>query len=138
MPELFLVHPGGPFWARKDDGAWSIPKGLYGVDEDPLAAARREFTEETGFTAQGDCLDLGEFKQPSGKIVRVFALAGDADPAAMTSNSFALEWPPKSGRMQDFPEADRAGWFTPEAARRKLVKGQVAIVDALVARLQGK
>lgn len=134
-PELFLVHPGGPFWAKKDDGAWSIPKGLYDENEDPLAAARREFTEETGFSADGDCLDLGAFRQPGGKIIHVFAQEGDADPARMTSNSFTLEWPPKSGRRQDFPEADRAGWFPPEEARRKLVPGQVAIVGALLARL---
>jgi predicted NUDIX family NTP pyrophosphohydrolase len=134
-PELFLVHPGGPFWAKKDDGAWSIPKGLYDEGEEPLAAARREFAEETGFTVDGECLDLGEFKQPGRKIVRAFAIAGDADPAQMKSNSFTLEWPPKSGRTQDFPEADRAGWFTPVEARQKLVKGQIAIVDALLERL---
>lgn len=134
-PEVFLVHPGGPFWTRKDDGAWSIPKGLYDGSEDPLTAARREFTEETGFVAQGDAVDLGEFKQPGGKIVRAFALKGDADPALMQSNVFALEWPPRSGHLQNFPEADRGGWFTPEEARRKILKGQVAIVDALLARL---
>jgi predicted NUDIX family NTP pyrophosphohydrolase len=134
-PELFLIHPGGPFWAKKDDGAWSIPKGLYDEHEDPLAAARREFKEETGFAVDGACLDLGEFRQPGGKIVRAFALAGDADPARMTSNSFALEWPPKSGRLQEFPETDRAGWFAPDEARKKLVKGQIAIVGALLARL---
>lgn len=132
--ELFLVHPGGPYWAKKDDGAWSIPKGLHEPDEDPLAAARREFQEETGFTAQGECLDLGEFKQPGGKVVRAFALEGDADPAQMKSNVFDMEWPPKSGHRQEFPEADKAGWFTPAEARRKLVKGQVAIVDALLER----
>ncbi len=134
-PEVFLVHPGGPFWVKKDEGAWSIPKGLYDDSEDPLTAARREFTEETGFAALGDAVDLGEFKQPGGKIVRAFALAGDADPARMQSNVFALEWPPRSGRLQNFPEADRGGWFTPEEACRKILKGQVAIVDALLARL---
>jgi len=134
-PELFLVHPGGPFWASKDAGAWSIPKGLYEDGEDPLAAARREFAEETGFAATGDCTDLGEFRQPGGKIVRAFAIEGDADPAQLTSNVFVLEWPPKSGRRREFPEVDRAAWFTPEEARAKLVKGQVAIVDALLERL---
>lgn len=134
-PEVLLVHPGGPFWAKKDDGAWSIPKGLYEASEDPLAAAQREFTEETGFTAQGAFIDLGAFRQPGGKIVQAYALQGDADPAKLRSNLFAMEWPPRSGRMQDFPEADKAGWFAPDAARRKILKGQVAILDALLARL---
>lgn len=134
-PEVLLVHPGGPFWAKKDDGAWSIPKGLCDPGEDPLAAARREFAEETGFATQGDCLDLGAFRQPHGKIIHAFACAGDADPAQMKSNSFGLEWPPKSGRVQHFPEADRAAWFAPAEARRKLTKGQVAILDALLALL---
>lgn len=134
-PEVLLVHPGGPFWAKKDDSAWSIPKGLYEEGEDALAAAQREFTEETGFTAQGDFVDLGAFRQPGGKIVQAYALQGDADPMKLRSNLFAMEWPPGSGRMQDFPEADKAGWFAPDAARRKILKGQVAILDALLSRL---
>jgi predicted NUDIX family NTP pyrophosphohydrolase len=134
-PEVLLVHPGGPFWAKKDDAAWSIPKGHYEEDEDPLAAAQREFTEETGFTAQGDFIDLGAFRQPGGKIVQAYALQGDADPAKLRSNLFAMEWPPRSGRMQDFQEVDKACWFAPDMARRKIVKGQVAILDALLAQL---
>jgi len=133
--EVLLVHPGGPFWRNKDEGAWSIPKGLYAGGEDPLAAARREFFEETGMQAEGECLDLGSFRQPSGKIVTAFALEGDLDLAAFRSNTFALEWPPKSGRLQDFPEADRAGWFAPAEAQRKILKGQLPILQALLARV---
>lgn len=133
--EVLLVHPGGPFWARKDEGAWSIPKGLHEPGEDPAEAAGREFAEETGFAPPGTMLSLGTFRQSSAKQVEAFALEGDFDPAALRSNTFAIEWPPRSGRLQAFPEADRAEWFTPEAARRKLVKGQVQILDVLVARL---
>lgn len=133
--EVLLVHPGGPFWRKKDDGVWSIPKGLYETDEDPLAAARREFTEETGSVADGDVVDLGAFRQPSGKIVRAFAIESDFDLASFRSNMFTMEWPPRSGKRQDFPEADRAGWFTPEDALRKITKGQAPIVRALIARL---
>ena len=134
-PELLLVHPGGPFWARKDEGAWSIPKGLCAENEDMQAAAKREFEEETGQAPSGELLDLGEFKQSGGKRVRAYAARGEFDPAALKSNLFAMEWPPRSGRTQEFPEVDRAGWFSPQEARRKLVKGQVAIVDALLERL---
>jgi predicted NUDIX family NTP pyrophosphohydrolase len=137
QPEVLLVHPGGPFWAKKDDGAWSIPKGLYGEDEDPLAAARREFTEETGAAAPGNALTLGSFRQPGGKIVAAFAVEGDFDLAAFRSNTFTLEWPPRSGRRQEFPEADRAGWFVPLDARRKILKGQLPILEALLDRLRG-
>src|SRR5215468_5989454 len=121
--ELFLAHPGGPFWAMKDDGAWTIPKGLIDEGEDALAAARREFAEEIGCQATGDAFALGEYKQPGGKVIVAFALEGDCDPATVRSNTFVLEWPPRSGTMRDFPEVDRAGWFAPEAALKKLLTG---------------
>ena len=129
--EVLLVHPGGPYWAKKDDGAWSIPKGLVDADEDLVGAARREFEEETGDRPTGEALPLGDFRQPGGKIVTAFAVEGDFDLARFHSNSFTMEWPPRSGRMAAFPEADRAGWFTIDEARHKIVKGQVAILDAL-------
>jgi predicted NUDIX family NTP pyrophosphohydrolase len=133
--EVLLVHPGGPFWTRKDEGAWSIPKGLIDPGEDHAAAARRDFYEETGIAPPGELLPLGSHKQPGGKTVIAFALEGELDPADIRSNTFAMEWPPRSGRQQDFPEIDRAGWFKPEEARRKLLKGQVPILDALLAML---
>jgi predicted NUDIX family NTP pyrophosphohydrolase len=129
--ELFLVHPGGPFWARKDDGAWSIPKGLYEDDEDPLAAAQREFAEEVGTRVDGEFVALGEFRLPSGKLLSAWAVEGDIDAGEITSNSFEMEWPPKSGKRAAFPEVDRAAWFAPEIARLKLNKGQVQLIDAL-------
>jgi predicted NUDIX family NTP pyrophosphohydrolase len=130
-PEVLLVHPGGPFWAKKDDGAWSLPKGLYEPGEEPLAAARREFAEETGLAPSGDFVSLGSFRQPSGKTVIAYAVAGDFDLGGFRSNLFEMEWPPRSGRRRSFPEADRAGWFTLANARRKLTKGQVPIIEAL-------
>jgi predicted NUDIX family NTP pyrophosphohydrolase len=130
--ELLLVHPGGPFWKSKDLGAWSIPKGEYSEGEDALAVARREFEEETGARPRGDCLALGEVVQPGRKIVTAFALAGDFDPATLRSNTFELEWPPKSGRKASFPEVDRAQWFTPAAARQKILKGQSELIDRLL------
>ena len=133
--EILLVHPGGPFWARKDTGAWSIPKGLVEGDESPLAAARREFKEETGFLPQGRFIELGNFKQPSCKIVSAWAVEGDFDPHNLKCNSFSLEWPPKSGRMQEFPEADRAAWFEASEAARKITKGQLPIIQKLIRRL---
>jgi predicted NUDIX family NTP pyrophosphohydrolase len=133
--ELLLVHPGGPFWRHKDAGAWSIPKGLYDQGEDPLVAARREFQEEVGSAIDGDFIALGAFKQPGGKIVTVFAVEGDLDLVTFKSNLFELEWPPKSGRRQSFPEADRADWFASDAALRRITKGQVPIVRALIAEL---
>jgi predicted NUDIX family NTP pyrophosphohydrolase len=133
--ELLLVHPGGPFWAKKDAGAWSIPKGEYAQGEDPLAAARREFEEETGMRVACDFLPLGELVSPGRKIVTAFALEGDFDPATLRSNTFELEWPPKSGRMQSFPEVDRAQWFAPDEARRKILAGQSEFIDRLLARL---
>ncbi len=132
-PEVLLVHPGGPFWARKDFGAWSIPKGLIDPDEDAAAAAKREFAEEVGTVPTGDLHPLGEFRQPGGKIVIAFALAGDFDPAMLSSNSFEMEWPPRSGRRITVPEVDRAEWFGLAAAREKLLQGQRPILDALLA-----
>jgi predicted NUDIX family NTP pyrophosphohydrolase len=131
-PEVFLVHPGGPFWAKKDAGAWSIPKGLCDPDENPEAAARREFAEEVGMVPPGPLLPLGRFKQPGGKIVIAFALGGDFDPVRLISNTFPIEWPPRSGRTITIPEVDRAAWFTLEEARDKLVTGQRPILDAFV------
>lgn len=128
--EVLLVHPGGPFWAKRDEHAWSIPKGEFEAGEDPLAAARREFAEETGFCPEGEAVDLGVRKQP-GKAIHVWAMAGDWDPAAIASNTFTLEWPPKSGRLQEFPEADRAAWFDLAAARLKIHKGQAGFLDDL-------
>ena len=133
--EIFLVHMGGPFWARKDAGAWSIPKGEYEPGEAPLAAAKREFQEETGFTPRGELIPLGEVKQASGKIVTAWAFEGDCDPAQIRSNTFSMEWPPKSGKSREFPEVDRADWFPLDAARGKLLKGQLGFLDRLVASL---
>ena len=134
--EVLLGHMGGPFWARKDERAWSIPKGEHPEAEDALAAARREFAEETGAPPpDGPTLDLGEVRQSGGKRVTAWAVEGDLDPAAVKSNTFLLEWPPRSGRRQEFPEIDRAGWFDLDTARRKIVKGQVALVDRLEERL---
>ena len=130
--ELLLVHPGGPFWARKDLGAWSIPKGEYSEGEDALAVARREFEEETGARPRGDLLPLGELVQPGRKIVTAWALEGDFDPTGLKSNLFEIEWPPKSGRKQSFPEVDRAQWFSPADARRKILKGQSEFIARLL------
>jgi predicted NUDIX family NTP pyrophosphohydrolase len=133
--EFFLVHPGGPFWARKDDGAWSIPKGEYSEGEHPLEAARREFSEETGFTALGPFTKLATLRQPSGKLISAWAMEGEFDPVALRSNTFAMEWPPRSGKQAQFPEVDRAGWFGAAEAKRKLIRGQVGFIDEL-SRLQ--
>ena len=135
--ELLLVHPGGPFWAKKDLGAWSIPKGEYAQGEDALPVARRELEEETGMRGEGDALPLGELIQPGRKIVTAFALEGDFDPAALRSNTFELEWPPRSGRRRSFPEIDRAQWFAPAEARRKILPGQAEFIDRLLAALGG-
>jgi predicted NUDIX family NTP pyrophosphohydrolase len=130
--DVLLVHPGGPFFAKKDEGAWSIPKGLIDKDEDPLAAAKREFAEETGGMASGEAVALGDFKQPGGKIVAAFAMESDFDLADFSSTSFTMEWPPRSGRQAEFPEADRAAWFSIDEARAKILKGQAAMLDALL------
>jgi predicted NUDIX family NTP pyrophosphohydrolase len=136
--EVMLVHPGGPFWAKKDEGAWSIPKGLADEGEDLLAAAKREFLEETGVTVEGAFLDLGAHKQLGGKTIVAWAHEGDFDPALLKSNTFTLEWPPRSGRMAQFPEVDRATWFSIDEASEKINKGQRAIVAALVRRLNAE
>jgi predicted NUDIX family NTP pyrophosphohydrolase len=133
--EVLLVHPGGPFWAKKDDGAWTIPKGGYQPGEDALAAAKREFEEETGARPEGEAVALGSFRQSAAKIVEVWAMEGAFDPQRLTSNTFSMEWPPRSGRHSDFPEVDRAAWFTPDVAQRKILKGQKAILAALLDRL---
>lgn len=133
--EVLLVHPGGPYWAKKDDGAWSIPKGEFDEAENPLEAAKREFREETGMLPDGDPIPLGELRQPSGKIVHAWALPGDFDPAALKSNMFSMEWPPRSGREQEFPEVDRAAWLSIEEARRKILKGQAPFLEMLCGRL---
>jgi predicted NUDIX family NTP pyrophosphohydrolase len=136
--ELFLVHPGGPFWAKKDLGAWSIPKGEYAAGENPLDAARREFTEETGFTAKGDFLDLGTIKQAGGKLVSAWAVEGDCDPTALRSNLCPIEWPPRSGRQIEIPEVDRAAWFSLDEARQRILKSQTPVIDLLIKRLGGR
>jgi predicted NUDIX family NTP pyrophosphohydrolase len=130
-PEVLLVHMGGPYWAKKDLGAWSIPKGLIDGREDPLAAARREFSEETGGTATGEAQSLGDFRQPSGKVITAFAVAGDFDLSTFRSSTFAMEWPPRSGKTAEFPEADRAAWFTLAEAEGRIVSGQRPILAAL-------
>lgn len=129
--EVFLVHPGGPFWAKKDAGAWSLPKGEFTAGEDPLLAAKREFKEETGYDLDGSFLPLSPIRQKSGKIIQIWALEGEADPAAIKSNTFPLEWPPKSGHQQEFPEIDRAGWFTLDQAREKIAPGQLGFLQEL-------
>ena len=132
---FFLVHPGGPFWAKKDAGAWSFPKGEYAEGEDPLTVARREFREETGFSVDGDFVRLEPITQRGGKIVQLFAVEGDCDAAAIRSNTFSIEWPPQSGQRARFPEVDRAGWFSPALAKEKLNPAQASIIDALCDRL---
>jgi predicted NUDIX family NTP pyrophosphohydrolase len=130
--EVLLVHPGGPFWAGREHGAWSIPKGEYLPGEDPLAAARREFEEELGVAApEGEVNDLGEVRQRSGKLVRAWALGGDLDPGQIASNTCMVQWPPRSGRMIEIPEVDRAEWFSLEEARERINPGQAALLDRL-------
>lgn len=136
--ELLLVHPGGPFWKNKDAGAWSIPKGEFTDGEPALEAARREFLEETGFAVDGPFLPLTPLKQPSGKTIHAWAAEGDLDPAAVRSNTFSMEWPPKSGREREFPEVDRAAWFAPEEAVRRILSGQAPWIAELIAVLSGR
>lgn len=133
--EVFLVHPGGPFFKKRDIGAWSIPKGEIDEGEDPLGAAKREFHEETGCGAEGSFLSLSSVKQKSGKIVVCWAVAGDCDADSIKSNMFSLEWPPKSGRMQEFPEVDRAAWFTIPEAKQKINSAQAALLDELMSKI---
>jgi predicted NUDIX family NTP pyrophosphohydrolase len=133
--EVLLVHPGGPYWKTKDDGAWSIPKGEFSPAEDPLAAARREFFEETGVAIEGDLRALKPIQQPGGKIVHAWAVEGDLDPTTIVSNSFEIEWPPRSGRLQSFPEIDRAAWFALPEATRKILRGQVPLLEELAQML---
>ena len=129
--EIFLAHPGGPFWLKRDDGAWTIPKGVAEEGEDILAAARREFEEETGIQPTGPFLSLGSIRQKAGKLVHAWAWEGDADPARITSNTMQTEWPRGSGRVLTFPEVDRCAWFQPQAARRKINPAQVEFIDRL-------
>src|SRR3569833_178962 len=136
--EVFLIHKGGPIWAKKDAGAWSIPKGLIGVGEDPLEAAIREFREETGFAVSGAYEPLGTFRQNASKHLTVWALEGDCDPAQLVSCTFSMSWPPKSGKIQSFPEADRGGWFKKTEALEKIVGGQRQVLEALFTAVEDR
>jgi predicted NUDIX family NTP pyrophosphohydrolase len=130
--EVFLVHPGGPFWMKKDLGSWSIPKGEYEESEDPQQAAMREFQEETGFAVNGPVRELGVVKQAGGKIVAAWCFEGDCNPENLVSNSFQMEWPPRSGRMAEFPEVDKGGWFSIASAREHILKSQAPFIDRLI------
>lgn len=136
--EVFLAHPGGPFFVKKDAGAWGIPKGLIDEGEDPLAAARREFEEETGFPARGEVIPLAPVRQKGGKIVHAWAMEGDCDPEKIKSNTFMLEWPPHSGRKQEYPEVDRAGWFGMNEAKERINSAQAGFLEELEQRLRPK
>ena len=133
--EVFLVHPGGPFWAKKDDGAWSIPKGEFEDDEEPLTAAKREFEEETGLKISGGFIELNPVKQKSGKMVYAWAVEGNMDPAKIKSNTFEIEWPPKSGKMKAFPEIDKAEWFNMNNAKKKIIEAQSSLIEDLENKL---
>lgn len=135
--EVLLVHPGGPFWANRDEGAWTIPKGEYDEGEDALDAARREFTEETGFAVEGPFRELAPVRQRSGKVVRAWAVEGDCDVAAIRSNTFSMEWPPRSGRTAEFPEVDRGQWFTLDEARAKILPAQLPLLEELAGQTRG-
>jgi predicted NUDIX family NTP pyrophosphohydrolase len=130
--QVLLGHPGGPFWGRKDQGAWTIPKGLIGRGEPPLLAAKREFAEETGYCPSGQAISLGSAKQPGGKVVHIWAIQGNWNPADLQSNTFEMEWPPRSGQRRSFPEIDRASWFGIADARRKILKGQAVFLERLL------
>jgi predicted NUDIX family NTP pyrophosphohydrolase len=136
--EVFLVHPGGPFWSKKDAGAWSVPKGEIGEGEEPLQAAKREFLEETGFEIDGEFRPLQSVKQAGGKVVQAWAIEADCDPSELRSNRFSMEWPPKSGKVQDFPEVDRAAWFNIEEARKRINQGQIGLLDQLISSLAAR
>jgi predicted NUDIX family NTP pyrophosphohydrolase len=135
--EVLLAHPGGPFWKNKDLGSWSIPKGECAESEDAFAAAKREFEEETSIKPEGEFLPLDQLKQPSGKVVKVWAFEGDCSAAEIRSNVFSLEWPPKSGKMRNFPEVDRAEWFSLDEAKLRILKGQAGFLDRLAALING-
>ena len=134
-PEVFLVHPGGPFWKNKDEGAWTIPKGEFDDSEDPLLAAIREFKEETGFNIKGEFIPLGSIQQKAGKTVYAWAIAGDIDETNIKSNFFEMEWPPKSGKKMSFPEIDKGGWFIPAEAQQKINATQSAFIDELLYKI---
>ena len=134
--EVFLVHPGGPFWSKKDDGAWSIPKGEFNENEEPLAAAKREFQEETGIKISGEFIQLSPVKQKSGKMVYAWAVEGDIDPEKIKSNHFEIEWPPRSGKMKSFPEIDKAAWFQLGDAQKKILEAQSALIRELESKIQ--
>ncbi len=134
--EIFLVHPGGPFWAKKDLGVWSIPKGEFEPDEDPLSTAQREFREETGVTAAGEFIKLTPVRLSSGKVIHAWAVEGDLNAEEIKSNPFSIEWPPRSGKQQSFPEVDRAGWFAPDAAKEKINRGQVGLIEELQSMIE--
>ena len=133
--EVFLVHPGGPFWAKKDHGVWTLPKGEYDEDEESLAAAKREFQEETGFVPNGTFVELGSIRQKSGKIVIAWAVEGDCDPAQLTSNTCEIEWPPRSGKRLEIPEIDRGSWFSAQTARIYIRPEQIPLLEALESRI---
>ena len=133
--EVFLVHPGGPFWATKNQGVWTIPKGEYDADEEPLAAAQREFQEETSFSPNGDFIELGSIRQKSGKVVIAWAVEGDCDPAQLTSNTCEIEWPPRSGKRLEIPEIDRGSWFSAQSARMYIRPEQIQFLEALESRI---
>jgi predicted NUDIX family NTP pyrophosphohydrolase len=135
---ILLVHPGGPFWAKKDLNSWSVPKGEFNEPEDPFDAAKREFSEETGYLPEGEFIRLETVKQPGGKIVHTWAVKGDFDVSVLKSNQFSIEWPPKSGKFKEFPEIDRAEWFTVETAKMKIIKGQIPIIESLEMILENK
>jgi len=134
--EVFLVHPGGPIWAKKNEGSWTIPKGEYEPDEEPLGAAKREFLEETGFTTRGDFVDLGSIRQKSGKIVVAWAFEGDCDPEGLVSNICEIEWPPRSGKRLEIPEVDKGRWFPMEQARTFIRAEQESLLSVLLQRLE--
>ncbi len=136
--EVLLVHPGGPYWSKKEEGTWSIPKGEYTDIEDPLTAAKREFKEETGYDAKGKFLSLTPRRQPSGKLISAWAFEGDCDADSIISNTFTMEWPPRSGKQSEFPEVDRAQWFPINSAKKKIIKGHIGFIDELCEILKYK